>query len=178
ESFATWMTDRTLVEWKPEWREDARRVQDTSNVMITDSLVSTRKIRQEIDSDDDIVNAFDPISYQKGAAVIGMFESWIGAEKFRAGVHAYLVAHADGNATEHDFLQKVEAASRPGVAAAFETFLDQPGVPVLDVALDCASGGGASLSVAQRRLPPVGAAGSPADARTVPRRTRSRRRAD
>ncbi len=169
ESFATWMADRTLVEWKPEWHEDARRVQDTANVMFEDVLVSTRKIRQEIASDDDIVNAFDPISYQKGAAVIAMFESWIGAEKFRSGVHAYLAANANGNATERDFLQKIEAASRPGVAAAFETFLDQPGVPVLDVALDCASGGGGgTLSVAQKRLLPVGSAGSSAETWKIP----------
>ncbi len=168
ESFATWMADRTLIEWKPEWHEDARRVEDTSNVMFEDVLVSTRKIRQEIASDDDIVNAFDAISYQKGAAVIAMFESWIGAEKFRSGVHAYLAAHANGNATERDFLQKIEAASRPGVAAAFETFLDQPGVPVLDVALDCASGGAGTLSVAQKRLLPVGSAGSAAETWKVP----------
>ncbi|HEY4231769.1 MAG TPA: M1 family metallopeptidase, partial [Thermoanaerobaculia bacterium] len=168
ESFATWMADRTLIEWKPEWHEDARRVQDTSNVMYEDVLVSTRKIRQEIASDDDIVNAFDPISYQKGAAVIAMFESWIGEEKFRSGVHAYLAAHANGNATERDFLQSVEAASRPGVAAAFETFLDQPGVPVLDVALECASGGGASLSLTQKRLLPVGSTGSTAETWKVP----------
>ncbi len=173
ESFATWMTDRTLVEWKPEWHEDARRVQDTSNVMFEDVLVSTRKIRQEIASDDDIVNAFDPISYQKGAAVIAMFESWIGPDKFRAGVHDYLAAHAHGNATEHDFLQKVEAASRPGVAAAFETFLDQPGVPVLDVALECASGGDGKLSVAQKRLLPVGSKGSAAETWKIPVCSRS-----
>jgi cytosol alanyl aminopeptidase len=173
ESFATWMTDRTLVEWKPEWHEDARRVQDTSNVMFEDVLVSTRKIRQEIASDDDIVNAFDPISYQKGAAVIAMFESWIGPEKFRAGAHDYLAAHANGNATEHDFLQKVEAASRPGVAAAFETFLDQPGVPVLDVALECASGGGGTLSVSQKRLLPVGSEGSAAEIWKIPVCSRS-----
>jgi alanyl aminopeptidase len=169
ESFATWMADRTLIEWQPEWHEDARRVEDTSDVMRTDALVSTRKIRQEITTDDDIVNAFDPISYQKGGAVIAMFESWIGEEKFRAGVHAYLAAYANGNATEHDFLQAVEAASRPGVAAAFETFLDQAGVPVLDVALDCASGGGGgSLSLSQKRLLPVGSKGSAAETWKIP----------
>ena len=32
---------------------------------------------------DDIVNAFDDITYQKGAAVIRMFESWMGEEEFR-----------------------------------------------------------------------------------------------
>ena len=159
ESFATWMADRTIIEWKPEWHEDVRRVQDSSNVMFRDVLVSTRKIRQEIASDDDIVNAFDEISYQKGAAVLAMFESWIGAEKFRAGVHGYLEAHRFGNATERDFLQAIESASQPGVAAAFSTFLDQPGVPVIDVSLDC-SGGVARLALTQKRLLPVGSKGS------------------
>jgi len=172
ESFATWMADRTLIDWKPEWREDARRVQDSSNVMFEDVLVSTRKIRQEIDSDDDIVNAFDPISYQKGAAVIAMFESWIGEEKFRAGVRNYLAAHQNGNATERDFLQAIEAASRPGVADAFSTFLDQPGVPVIDVALSC-SGGAGTLSLSQRRLLPVGSKGSSAQTWKVPVCTRA-----
>lgn len=167
ESFATWMADRTLIEWKPEWHEDVRRVEDTSRVMLKDVLVSARKIRQEIVSDDDIVNAFDEISYQKGAAVLAMFESWIGAEKFRSGVHAYLAAHANGNATERDFLSAIEAASRPGVAAAFSTFLDQPGVPVVDVGLDCAGGAG-TLSPSQKRLLPVGTPGSAAQVWTVP----------
>ena len=70
ESFATWMADRTIQEWKPEWRVDVDRVVDRSNVMGDDTLVSARKIRQEIASNDDIANAFDSISYQKGAAVI------------------------------------------------------------------------------------------------------------
>ena len=39
---------------------------DRSNVMFDDTLVSARKIRQEIKTNDDIVNAFDGISYQKG----------------------------------------------------------------------------------------------------------------
>ena len=167
ESFATWMADRTIIEWKPQWHDDARRVRDSSNVMYTDALVSTRKIRQEIASADDIENAFDPISYQKGAAVLAMFESWIGVEKFRAGVHAYLEAHANGNATERDFLQAIEAASRPGVSAAFSTFLDQPGVPVIDVALAC-GGGSATLALSQKRLLPVGSKGSAAEVWRVP----------
>ena len=40
----------------------------------------------------DIFNAFDRITYQKGATVIGMFEGWIGEESFRSGVRNYLEA--------------------------------------------------------------------------------------
>jgi len=162
ESFATWMADRTIIEWKPEWHEDVSRMQATSNVMFDDVLVTARKIRQEITSNDDIVNAFDGITYQKGAAVLTMFESWAGPEKFQAGVHNYLEAHRFGNATERDFLQSIESASRPGIAAAFSTFLDQPGVPVVSVS--CASGSD-KLVLSQKRLLPVGSTGSTAATR-------------
>ena len=46
-------------------------------VMGQDTLMSARKIRQPIESKDDINNAFDNITYSKGAAVIGMFENWM-----------------------------------------------------------------------------------------------------
>ena len=36
---------------------------------------------QPIQSNDDIANAFDEITYEKGAAVIEMFERWIGPEQ-------------------------------------------------------------------------------------------------
>jgi alanyl aminopeptidase len=161
------MADRTLIEWKPEWAEDVDRVVASSNVMFEDTLVSARKIRQEIKSNDDIVNAFDGISYQKGAAILTMFEAWTGPEKFRAGVHAYLEAHRFGNATEADFLQAIQAATQPGVAAAFSSFLDQPGVPVIAVTLDCA-GSSASLTLSQKRLLPLGSSGAEPETWRVP----------
>jgi alanyl aminopeptidase len=167
ESFATWMADRTIIEWKPEWAEDVSRVVASSNVMFDDTLVSARKIRQEIASNDDIVNAFDRISYQKGAAVLTMFEAWTGPEKFRAGVYDYLEAHRFGNATVKEFLQAIESVTRPGVAAAFSTFLDQPGVPVIAVSLDCA-GGAARLSLSQQRLLPIGSTGAAGQIWRVP----------
>ncbi len=171
ESFATWMADRTITEWKPEWNEDVTRVVDRSNVMAEDSLVSARKIRQPIESEDDIVNAFDPISYQKGAAVLTMFEAYIGKEKFRDGVRRYLAAHRFGTATSRDFLDAIEAVSAPGVGAAFSSFLDQAGVPLVEVSLDC-SGESPRLSLSQKRFLPVGTKGSATQVWRVPVCTR------
>jgi cytosol alanyl aminopeptidase len=167
ESFATWMSDRTIAQWKPEWGTAVERIIDRSNVMYGDTLVSARKIRQEIESADDIVNAFDGISYQKGAAVLTMFEAWIGPSSFQAGVRAYLEAHRFGSATEKDFLGAIEAASRPGVAAAFTTFLDQAGMPLLDVTLDC-GGGEPRLALSQKRLLPLGSSGAGAEVWQIP----------
>jgi alanyl aminopeptidase len=167
ESFATWMADKMLIEWKPEWGVAVSRVVDRSDIMYNDTLVSARKIRQEIASADDIANAFDQISYAKGGAVIRMFEAWIGVPKFEAGVHDYLAAHAYGNATAADFLTAVEKASRPGVAAAFSTFLDQAGVPLVEVSLDCA-GGEPRLALSQKRLLPLGSKGAAAEVWQIP----------
>lgn len=167
ESFATWMSDRTIAAWKPEWGTAVERVKDRSNVMYEDTLVSAPKIRQEVNTAEDIASAISGIIYQKGAAVLTMFEAWIGAAKFQKGVHDYLEAHRFGNATEADFLRAIEAASRPGVAAAFTTFIDQAGVPLVDVTLDCA-GGPPRLALSQKRLLPLGSKGAGAEVWQIP----------
>ncbi len=87
-----------------------------------------------------------------------MFEGWIGEEAFRRGVRTYLDARRDGNATAEDFLGALGKASNLPVAPAFSTFLDQNGVPQLDVKLQCGAGG-AKLALSQHRLAPLGTGG-------------------
>ena len=53
------------------------------------------------------------------------------------------------------------------MAAAFSTFLDQPGVPVVAVALDCA-GGPPGLTLSQKRLLPLGSTGAASETWRVP----------
>jgi aminopeptidase N len=162
EAFATWMADKLIAEWKPEW---GTRAEDVSNKLYAenrDSLLTARKIRQNIESNDDIENAFDGITYEKGAAVIGMFENWIGPETFRNGVHSYMERYAFRTATTSDFLDSVSTEARKNVTGAFSTFLDQSGVPLVSVALDCKQSVPA-LHLAQQRYLPLGSksSGSP-----------------
>src|SRR5947208_6789545 len=119
-------------------------------------LDSSRRIREPIVSRNDIYNAFDSITYRKGATVLDMFEGWIGEEPFRHGVRQYLAQRGDGNATADDFLAALSAASDRPVAPAFSTFLNQNGVPQVAVKLQCTAGG-AKLALSQRRLTPLGA---------------------
>jgi alanyl aminopeptidase len=162
EAFATWMADKVIAEWKPEWGTRAEDVTDKLSAENRDSLLTARKIRQNIESNDDIKNAFDGITYEKGAAVIAMFENWLGAEAFRNGVHSYMERYAFRTATTADFLDSVSTATRKNVTAAFSTFLDQSGVPVVSVALDCKQSVPA-LHLAQQRYLPLGSksSGSP-----------------
>jgi len=167
EAFATWMESKIAGQWKPEWRMDASDVDDRLGAMRTDSLTTTRKIRQPIASDDDIANAFDDITYQKGAAVIRMFETWLGPAKFRSGVQLYLKQNADGNATVTQFVAAIGKAAGKDVGPPFSTFLDQAGVPVVSMELEC-GGNEPQLAVSQKRHLPLGSPGSTAQNWRIP----------
>ncbi|HEU4538527.1 MAG TPA: M1 family aminopeptidase, partial [Polyangiaceae bacterium] len=145
---------------RPAWKFDLARAEDASWSMGQDSLISARKVRQEIATKDDIQNAFDGITYQKGATVIGMFEQFVGAEPFRKGVQTYLSRHAMKNATSAEFLADLSEGAGRDVRAAFSTFLDQPGVPLVTATVAC-EGGAAKLALAQERYLPIGSSGDP-----------------
>ncbi len=168
EAFATWLARKNVIQWKPEWEEDVSRVSARSGSMRSDTLVTARKIRQPVESEHDIRNAFDGITYGKGAAVLSMFEAWMGEKKFAGGVRRYLTAHSYGNATAEDFLKALEGGTSSGIAAAFSTFLDQPGVPLVSAELSCGSGGPPRLLLSQGRFLPIGSKGSTAQLWQIP----------
>ena len=159
EGFASWTANKIVSEYHPEWRADIEALNSAQGAMQSDSLVSARRVRQPIASNNDIANAFDSITYDKGAALMAMFESYMGPEKFRTGIHRYLTKYAWKNTTSAEFLAEV-ASDDTRIPPAFSTFLDQPGVPLVAAALEC-SGGAANLKLSQRRFLPLGSQGSP-----------------
>lgn len=163
EAFATWMQQKVEQEIHPEWRGDLARVEGGQGAMQNDSLVSARMIRQPITGNGDIMTAFDGITYQKGAAVIGMFEHFVGPKVFRKGMRDYIKAHAFGNADADDLVNAIASAAGKGEAfkKAFKSFLDQNGVPLVATQLDCKHKGGAVLELSQSRYLPLGSTGDP-----------------
>jgi len=159
EAFATWMARKYTARWGPEWHTQVYDVVSKLGAETQDSLISARRIRQPILAKDDIDNAFDGITYQKGASVIGMFESWMGPEEFRKGVQSYLEQYAFRAATAGDFLDSLSTSGKQNVTAAFSTFLNQAGVPLVSVALHCKDGK-AALQLEQTRSLPSGSKGS------------------
>lgn len=138
ESFATWMAAKTAAAVMPGRAYERANIRDAIKVMDIDSLDTARAIRQPIKSDDDIFNAFDGLTYQKGAAVLGMFEGFAGEDAFREGVRLHIKKFAHGVATSKDFLDSLAAGTqRPELVAAFESFLTQPGVPFLQTSIAC-----------------------------------------
>ncbi|MDN8339637.1 M1 family aminopeptidase, partial [Acinetobacter baumannii] len=165
ESFATWMQSKITQNLHPEFNADLERITDTADAMKSDSLVSVRRIRQPILSNADIQTAFDGITYQKGAAVLNMFENYLGEEKFKQGVRNYINKHQYGNATANDLISALAEQSGQGerFTRAMKSFLDQSGVPLINTALQ-QEGNKVFLNVKQSRYLPVGSKG---DARSL-----------
>jgi aminopeptidase N len=140
EGFATWMEKRPVAAFRPEWRMDVEAVLDTQRAMTLDSLASTRAIHTAVETPTEIEALFDPIAYEKGAAVLRMTEGYVGEEPFRNGVNAYLEQHAYGNATSADFWTAMTQVSGKPIDRILPTFVNQPGVPVVSVTLRCDPG--------------------------------------
>ncbi len=154
EGFATWMEDKPLAAWKPEWNIAIDQAQGTSGVLGLDAMKSTRAIHAsaaEASTPDQIEQLFDGIAYGKTAAVLRMLESWLGEETFRKGVNAYLQKHAYGNAKAADFWTAMAQASGQPVDKVMPTFIEQAGAPLLTVNASCAAGV-TELQLAQRRF--------------------------
>ena len=160
EAFATWMTFHAIEKFAPSWETPEERTASMMRALSADRLLSARRIRQPIYGEGDIKTAFDNITYQKGAAVIGMFEHYVGPEAFRRGVQAYLRRYADGNATAKEFLASISEAAGKDVATPFSTFLDQAGLPLVTMKVSCDASKG-RIDFSQARFVPLGAAQTP-----------------
>jgi len=157
EAFASWADSKLVDEWQPAWKAIETVADTRAAAFAADALTSARRIRQPIATVDDILGGFDGITYLKGETVLAMLERWLGADHFRQGVHDYLVAHANGNATSADFVAAMAKAAARDVAPVFASFIDQPGIPSVDVRLDCAAGAPPAVLLEQHRFVPAGA---------------------
>jgi aminopeptidase N len=131
EGFATWMSNKPLEAWKPEWHINEQVASELNGAMNLDAQKITRTIRAEANTPDEINEMFDGITYEKGGSILHMVESYLGEDTFRQGVHNYLKAHMYGNATAEDFWNAQTANSHKPVDKIMASFIGEPGVPLL-----------------------------------------------
>jgi aminopeptidase N len=157
EAFATWMGNKAAAAVWPDGELDRATLTDAIEAMAQDALASTRQIHEPVLRNEEIEDSFDSITYEKGGAVLDMFENYLGEDGFRAGVRLHMGRFAHSVANADQFLASLaEGAGQPGVAAAFRTFLDQPGVPVVATTLTCAEDAAPRIELEQSRYAPLG----------------------
>jgi alanyl aminopeptidase len=96
ESFATWMAAKAMDDVHPEVRQGVSELFGVERAFTIDSRPSTRAMRGKIGGNTSLGETANELTYNKGGAVLDMFEGWTGPEKFRAGVLEYLKAHEWG----------------------------------------------------------------------------------
>jgi len=147
ESFADWLGDKIAHQVSPQFNIEVTELQASLQVMNVDARPSAQAIRQPVESTDNLMQNIGT-QYNKGKAVLGMFEQWIGPEKFRTGVLQYLAAHRWGNATAADLWQALSVASGNNLSAALASFIEQPGLPLIRIEAE----GGNRIRIRQQRF--------------------------
>ncbi len=151
EGFANWMESRPLATIRPDWNIAVDEAVDNQAALGLDALRNTHAVHAAVESPAEIDEAFDAITYQKGASVLRMVENYLGPDTFRRGVNTYLQAHAYGNATSQDFWSTMAAVSGKPVDRILPTFINQPGAPLLEVSLSCVNNR-SQLDISQQRF--------------------------
>jgi aminopeptidase N len=151
EGFATWIASRPLARWRPDWKIELDDVADTQGALGLDALQSTRAIRIEVSTPDQINEVFDGIAYEKTAGVLRMLEAYVGPDAFRKGIASYLATYAYSNAAGEDFWGEMTRVTGRPIDRIMRSFVEQAGAPVVSVRTQC-TGAGMETTLAQGRF--------------------------
>ncbi len=137
EGFATWISEKMMDLEGPAARVHLAPIATRERVMGLDASSKTHPVRVDVHSRDDSLNIYNRIAYDKGASVLLMLEGWLGEEKFRDGLRAYLRDHRFGNATEQDLADELKRATGVDPSSVMRSFLDATGIPQLQGRVQC-----------------------------------------
>jgi aminopeptidase N len=149
EGFASWMATKVTDKLQPTWETLLTRVDGRELAMGLDSLSTTHPVVQKITTVDQVNQAFDAITYQKGEAVITMLEGYAGEDVWKSGIRSYMKAHAYGNTVTDDLWKAVEGAGAKGLVAIAHDYTSKPGIPLVKVESATCKGGSTILSLSQ-----------------------------
>ncbi len=131
EAFATFMEVAACDAYRPDWDRWTAFGVERSVAFETDSLHSTRPVEFEVRSPADCEGMFDVLTYQKGGALLRMLEQYLGPERFREGVSHYLTLHSYANTETNDLWDAIEATSGEPVRRIMDSWIWQPGYPLV-----------------------------------------------
>jgi hypothetical protein len=149
EGFASWMATKATAALHPEWEPLLGRIDGREAAINLDSLATTHPVVQHLTTVEQISQAFDSITYEKGEAVIVMLEDYVGETAWRSGVRAYIARHRLGNTVTDDLWGAVETAAGRPITQIAHDFTLQPGVPLIRVDSAACAGGRTNVALTQ-----------------------------
>ncbi|RYR42254.1 hypothetical protein Ahy_A08g038721 isoform E [Arachis hypogaea] len=157
EGFATWVSYLATDSLFPDWKIWSQFVNESTEGLRLDGLAESHPIEVEVNHAGEIDEIFDSISYRKGASVIRMLQSYLGAESFQVTIlipqkaillklllyityscnqrslASYIKKHAYSNAKTVDLWNALEEGSGEPVNKLMSSWTKQMGYPVVSV---------------------------------------------
>ncbi|HKC50366.1 MAG TPA: ERAP1-like C-terminal domain-containing protein, partial [Myxococcota bacterium] len=131
EAFATWMAFKVVDDWKPEWEMWLDFESHRAPAFALDAMENTHPIYVPVNTPSEATENFDVITYEKGASLVRMLESWLGPSVFRAGVRRYIRRHREANARAADLWRALEESAKRPVTPVVAPWLERPGFPLV-----------------------------------------------
>lgn len=148
ESFATYFGVGVVDHYYPKWRIWEQFIYSgTQSALSRDSLLENFPI--EIPGGEHVVinTSTAPLIYSKGGSILRQIEGYMGKELFRKGIKKYLDGHAYDCAASHHLWEAFEEVSGMPVTAVMQSWIEQPGHPIIEVRRD-----GDMLNLSQKRF--------------------------
>lgn len=133
ESFANMMEYVAIDAIEPDWHIwELFQTSDAPAALSRDATDGVQSVHVQVEDPAEIDSLFDgAIVYAKGARMLVMVRALLGDDALRKGLKAYFDAHKYGNATGADLWQALGEASGLEVGAIMNSWLEQPGYPVV-----------------------------------------------
>ncbi|ANZ60581.1 M1 family metallopeptidase [Secundilactobacillus paracollinoides] len=137
ESFANMMEYVAVDAIEPDWHIwELFQTSEAPMALNRDATDGVQSVHVQVEDPAEIDSLFDgAIVYAKGARMLVMVRALLGDDALRKGLKAYFAAHQYGNATGADLWAALGDASGLDVGAIMNSWLEQPGYPVVTAAV-------------------------------------------
>ena len=137
EGAASWMADKVVDQWKPEWKVLAQH-EHRHHGMQHDSVDAPPLHPSSMDGKGE-GRGIDAINYDKGAAVLRMIENWIGDDRMQRTMRTFLTRHSWSAASASDLGAALSEQAGPETGTVLMSFLERSGIPKITAKLECSN---------------------------------------
>ncbi|CAM0948132.1 unnamed protein product [Alopecurus aequalis] len=133
EGFATWMSYKAVNCIFPKWNIWMEFLENTISTLRLDSLAGSHPIEVEINHTNEINGIYDDIEYNKGASILSMLQSYLGAARLHKVLSSYIKKYSYSNANTEDLWVLLEAETGEPFKDLMSAWMKKPGYPVINV---------------------------------------------
>ena len=151
EAFAEWLSIEVTDHFHPEWDVWLKQAPAREAVMQLDARSTSHPVLLRSVNIEDQGAVFDSFTYVKGSQIVRMLAELAGPDRFQAALRDYLRQFAYGNASSDDLWRALSAQLPAEVEQVGRDFIEQEGVPLIDVLSTRCKAGDTTISLRQDR---------------------------